>query len=486
MSTPSNSQVFEALESVAKGSILQPGSKEYETENGSYFSAFENEVQPSYIVKPSNANQVQDLFRALRPHILSGGCQVAIRGGGHTPFAGSANIQDGVTVDMRALKGINLSQDKSVVEIGVGETWATVYGELEKHGLTVAGARSGRIGVAGFILGGGLSMFSPRIGFSCDSVVEFDLVLASGELVHANATENSDLWVALKGGLNNFGIVTSFKMSTFKSTDIWGGITFYMSSNMVDTFSQLIHNACDFVRNEKDLDAYGMFSIGYGFGHQAVTCVMYHTQGKENPPSLQRFTSLDNQIKEMCTMRKSTHLGFAEELSKFSSDGKRQYWASITIKPDVPLMEAFHKKWQDMIATIQDVSGLTFSFGYHPLTKAMLESSAGAGGNAITIPPSDGPLFVVLVNPGWDLPKDDSRVFKTVGDFVADLRKLATDNGLLHRYIFANYAYQRDDCIRGYGKESIIKLMETSKKYDPEGIFQKGVPGGFKLPIVET
>lgn len=45
-------------------------------------------------------------------------------------------------------------------------------------------------------------MFSPRIGFSCDSVVEFDVVLASGELVHANATENSDLWVALKGGLN--------------------------------------------------------------------------------------------------------------------------------------------------------------------------------------------------------------------------------------------------------------------------------------------
>lgn len=57
--------------------------------------------------------------------------------------------------------------------------------------------------------------------------------------------------------------MTSFKMSTFKSTDIWGGITFYMSSNMVDTFFRLIHNACDFGRNEKDLDAYGMFSIGY-------------------------------------------------------------------------------------------------------------------------------------------------------------------------------------------------------------------------------
>lgn len=262
MSSPNKSQILHALKGVIQGPILQPGSEEYEKENGSYFSAFENEVKPSYIVKPSNIEQVQGLIRSLRPHLLSGDCQIAIRGGGHTPFAGSANIQDGVTVDMRGLRKINFSQDKSIVEIGVGETWAAVYGELEKHGLTVAGARTGRIGVAGFILGGGLSLFSARTGFSCDSVVEFEVVLASGQLVRANAEENADLWTSLRGGLNNFGIVTSFKMSTFKSDDIWGGVTFYMSDNMFDTFSQLIHRACDFVDSEPDKDAHAMFSIG--------------------------------------------------------------------------------------------------------------------------------------------------------------------------------------------------------------------------------
>ncbi|KAI1451266.1 FAD-binding domain-containing protein [Annulohypoxylon moriforme] len=482
MSSSGNHRILDALTSVLKGSVSQPGSEEYEADNGSYFSAFENEIKPSYIAKPSDAAQLGLLIQTLRPSILSGHCQIAIRGGGHTPFAGSANIQDGVTIDMRCFKGISLSQDKSIVKIGAGETWAAVYEELEKHGLTVAGARTGRIGVTGFILGGGLSMFSPRVGFSCDSVVEYEVILESGELVRANAEENPDLWFALKGGLNNFGIVTSFKMKTFKSAGIWGGITFYMSSNMTDTFSQLIHKACDFIHNEKDLDTHAMFSIGYGFGHQAVTCVMYHTQGKENPPSLQRFTGLENQVKEMCTLRKSTHLGFTEELSKFSSDGKRQYWASTTIKPDISLMEAFHRKWQEMISIIKDVNGLTFSFGFHPLTKAMMESSARAGGNPMAIPPSDGPLFIVLINPGWDPPEDDHRVFATVGNFVEDLRKPATDNGLLHRYIFTNYAYQADDPISAYGEETVLKLRETSKKYDPEGIFQKGIPGGFKLP----
>lgn len=57
---------------------------------------------------------------------------------------------------------------------------------------------------------------------------------------------------------------------------------------------------------------------------------MYHTQGKENPPSLQPFTSMENQVKQMSTMRTSTHLGFVEELSNFSSDGKRLVLADNT------------------------------------------------------------------------------------------------------------------------------------------------------------
>lgn len=66
-----------------------------------------------------------------------------------------------------------------------------------------------------------------------------------------------------------------------------------------------------------------MASAGYGFGYQVVTYVMYHVQGKQNPPSLQRFTTREPQIKQMNTMRTSTHLDFCDELSKFSSDGPR-------------------------------------------------------------------------------------------------------------------------------------------------------------------
>ncbi|KAK3940776.1 hypothetical protein QBC46DRAFT_287403 [Diplogelasinospora grovesii] len=321
-------------------------------------------------------------------------------------------------------------------------------------------------------------MFSTRRGFACDSVVGFKVVLASGELVRARADENADLWTALKGGLNNFGIVTAITMKTFAAKDIWGGVTYYPPS----TFSQILQKACDFVHHETDEDTHIMCSAGYGFGHQAVTCVMYHTQGEVNPPSLQPFTAVHPQIEQMGTMRTSTHLGFCEELSKFSSNGMRQYWASVTIKPDVALMESFHGEWQETLAAIKDVHGLIFSFGFHPLTKALLINSAKAGGNAMDIPPSDGPLFVILINPCWTLPQDDSRIFAAVEALVAGFRRLADEKGLLHRYIFTNYAYYKDDVMAGYGEESLERLRATSKKYDPRGMFQTtGVPGGFKL-----
>ncbi|KAI1657938.1 hypothetical protein F4813DRAFT_64641 [Daldinia decipiens] len=477
MASSDGPQIFKSLTSVSGVSVWQPGSAEYEKENGSYFSAFEIEVKPSYIVSPNSAEQVQGLVRALRPHVLSGDCQIAIRGAGHTPFAGSANIQDGVTIDMRDLKGVKLSDDRSAVDISAGETWTNVYTELEKYGLTVAGGRVGRLGVAGFILGGGLSMFSARTGFSCDSVTEFQVVLASGETVRASIEENNDLWRSLKGGLNNFGIVTSFKMKTFSSGDIWGGLTYYMP----DTFPQLLQNACDFAHDESDEDTHLMCSIGYGFGQQAVTCVMYHTKGEEDSPSLRRFTTVEPQIKQLCTMRTSTHLGFCEELSSFSGDGLRQYWVSVTIKPDVSLMKSFYNKWQETLVKIKDAEGLTFTLGFHPLTKSLLENSAKAGGNAMAIPSSDGPLFVVLINPTWKLAEDDNRIFVAVQDFITELRRLASEKESLHRYIFTNYAYKEDDVLAGYGPEGFSKLKEASEKYDPEGVFQQGTPGGFKL-----
>jgi len=164
-----------------------------------------------------------------------------------------------------------------------------------------------------------MSFYSTKHGFVCDSVLDFEVVLASGEVVHANAQENTDLFVSLKGGLNNFGVVTAFSLKTIPSLEIWGGVAYYMP----DTFGQLIEATVDFVNNETDEDTHIMSSAGYGFGQDVCTCCMYHLKGDKEAPALQRFRSLPGFIEGYSTLRMGDHMNFCDELSKFTQDGIR-------------------------------------------------------------------------------------------------------------------------------------------------------------------
>lgn len=102
--------------------------------------------------------------------------------------------------------------------------WVDVYSFIESKGLVVSGGRLAPIGVPGLLLGGGISFYGNQYGFSCDNVINYEIVLADGSVQNANAKSNSDLYWALKGGSSNFGIVTRFDVQTFKSPKIWAGI----------------------------------------------------------------------------------------------------------------------------------------------------------------------------------------------------------------------------------------------------------------------
>jgi hypothetical protein len=144
-------------------------------------------------------------------------------------------------------------------------------------------------------------------------------------------------------------------------------------------------------------------------------------------------------------------------------------------------MNELHQEWLKTLEQLKSAEGFIFSLGYFPLTRALLENSEAAGGNAMAIDPSDGPLFVVLLNPTWDSPEDDLRIHKGVEELLAKFKIGAKEKGLLHRYPFTNYAYNHEDALNGYGEESLESLRNVNAKYDPDGIFQKAVPGGFKI-----
>ena len=137
-----------------------------------------------------------------------------------------------------------------------------------------------------------------------------EVVLANGSLVNANSGENPDLFTALKGGSNNFGIVTRFDLSTFSHGDFWGGFIFYPGST-VDQQLRAFENFMD--PNNFDPYAEMICAIGYegATGSFLVSNGIYYTKPVTNPPIFQPFTSIQPQLGN--TMRISNISDFVNE-----------------------------------------------------------------------------------------------------------------------------------------------------------------------------
>ncbi|KAK3297569.1 uncharacterized protein B0H64DRAFT_416588 [Chaetomium fimeti] len=131
----------------------------------------ESGLNPACVMRPSVP---QDVARAVSVIAGIDSCNFAIKGQGHAPAAGFANIEGSVTIDMTGLNTTTLSPDRSVVRVGAGATWLQVYRYLDPFNIAVAGGRNGLVGVGGLTLGGGISHFSPRVGWACDNVVNFE------------------------------------------------------------------------------------------------------------------------------------------------------------------------------------------------------------------------------------------------------------------------------------------------------------------------
>ena len=119
-------------------------------------------------------------------------------------------LDDGLVIDVTRMKGIFVEPAARTATAQTGLTWGEFDRETHVHGLATTGGLVSTTGIAGLTLGGGVGWLMGRCGLVCDNTLNYDVVLASGEMARANTSENADLFWALKGGGGNFGVVTRF------------------------------------------------------------------------------------------------------------------------------------------------------------------------------------------------------------------------------------------------------------------------------------
>lgn len=154
---------------------------------------------------------------------------------------------------------------------------------------------------------------------------------------------------------------------------------------------------------------------------------------------------------------------------------------NTTIKADADTLKAAAKIFQNAIEPLKSIENILLSFTLQPYPATLLQKSATEGGNVLGMGPELGSLVSILFLTFWENKEDDEKVLSTLRAALAAIDRDAEARKTLVPFKYLNYADTIQDPIGSYGSTNVSKLQDASRKYDPEGLFQRGVPGGWKL-----
>jgi FAD/FMN-containing dehydrogenase len=195
-------QKIAALRQSMQGAILAAGDQGYEPARQVWNAMIDR--RPGLIARCAGPADVQAAVRFARDaDVVS-----SIRGGGHN-VAGNAVCDGGLMIDLSPMRGIHVDPVRRTARAEPGLTWKEFDEATLASGLATTGGTVSHTGIAGLTLGGGVGWLMARHGFTVDNLLSVDIVTADGNLLTAHASQNEDLFWAVRGGGGNFGVVTS-------------------------------------------------------------------------------------------------------------------------------------------------------------------------------------------------------------------------------------------------------------------------------------
>jgi hypothetical protein len=157
-----------------------------------------------------------------------------------------------------------------------------------------------------------------------------------------------------------------------------------------------------------------------------------------------------------------------------------QSFATLTVGNSASLLSEILDIGETIVQPIGQTPGLVLApITIQPMPSAV--TSPGFGQNSLGFGRDEQPLVNVLLGFTWLHAADDAKFESAARTFVQKSQDAARKRGLLHPFVYLNYAAPWQDPIASYGAAEKKRLQQVSQKYDPARIFQKAVPGGFKL-----
>ncbi|TVY85956.1 putative FAD-linked oxidoreductase, partial [Lachnellula willkommii] len=360
----------------------------------------------------------------------------------------------------------------------------------------------------GLTLGGGLSFLSAQYGLVCDNVVNYEVVLANASIVNANASCNSDLFFALKGGGNQFGIITSFTMKTYPigtNGQVWGGVRTYSG-----TYAEQIINATqNFTENYFQHPKAAVIVTGeIAIDNLLDIFVVFFFYDGETPPAgiFDAFDALPTVTDAAKTQTYSDLLNADDTTNIY---GLRYLIRGTTI-PNLPaptgktLFLNHYNSWKSYVLSNNALHpSFIFSLAFQPMPAIIPAHSAAAGGNALGMDARNGDFMWMEYDISWLTELGDDEAHSTAMNITATIKEQVAaeygGKGLVNtnwaeggatigegdgkggeNLYFFNDAMYDQETLQSYGDGNYDTLKAVQRAVDPEGLFY-GRTGGFKF-----
>ncbi|MFE6039706.1 FAD-binding oxidoreductase [Streptomyces sp. NPDC056452] len=239
---------LETMRTELRGPVIGPDDPEYTQARTIYNAMIDR--RPAAVVRCHDTADVMAAVDFVRTH----GLEVAVMGGGHSG-PGLCLVDDAVTIDLSPMRGVRVDPATQTAQVDGGAKLGDLDHAAHAFGLGTPAGIMSTTGVGGLTLGGGHGYLTRKYGLTADNLVSADVVLADGGFVTTNASENADLFWALRGGGGNFGIVTSFDFELHPVDTVGVGITVWP----LDLLPDVLRWYREFLPQAPD-DLYGFFA----------------------------------------------------------------------------------------------------------------------------------------------------------------------------------------------------------------------------------
>lgn len=435
------------------GPILLPHDVDYDTARVIWNKMYDR--KPALIARCTGVADVIDAVNFARTNRLL----FTVRGGGHH-VAGFAVQDDALLIDLSLMKGIHVDPQGRTVRAQAGVTLAELDRETQVFGLATPMGVVSETGIAGLTLGGGMGHLRRKYGLACDNLIGADIVTADGEFRHLSATENSDLFWAIRGGGGNFGIVTSFE---YKLHPVGPLVMSATALYALADAKQVLSSWRDFMQDASDEVTSSAFFWGipplppipqelWGQTIVGVTAV-YAGDADQGERLLQPLRELTTPILDLSA--KMPYTMVQKSFDPFFPKAGHLYYnkstdlTSLDDKVLDALIRGAHEK-----PTAPSILVLWLYGG--AMSRVPVSETAFRG--------RDVPMLY-SIDLVWDDPADSERYIQWARDTIKALQPYSAGG------LYTNFASDPEAAAAAFGANH-QRLVELKNKYDPQNLFR--------------